>query len=300
MAKKGAALEQLVALIQETLKDRQDTTVQINVKVSDNTGMCREIDVLVSTIVQGLPYVIAFECKDYSKKPVDVQVVDSFIGKCKYLPSLHRKVIVSTSGFSENAIKRAQNEDIVLCSLDQLPLDKLFSDTKVYNPTPKYELGDRVVFTFVCPDKDVDENYFDSNECYRVADDSVYDVRLEALKELCRMPNMMRLVKRFMEGGRKPFNSTMTFHCEPNYLYLKNKKGEKCFVQEIQVPFIVNFDIQEGYVVKQQKLTQGKDVFITENKFENRPYSAVIIESGDKHSASFKINDQYIKPSIRL
>ena len=68
MAKKGAALEQLVALIQETLKDRPDATIQTNVKVVDNTGIPREIDVLVYTNVQELPLGIAIECKDYSKK----------------------------------------------------------------------------------------------------------------------------------------------------------------------------------------------------------------------------------------
>ena len=33
MAKKGAALEQLVALIQDTLKDRQDISIKTNEKI---------------------------------------------------------------------------------------------------------------------------------------------------------------------------------------------------------------------------------------------------------------------------
>lgn len=305
MAKKGAALEQLVALIQETLKDRQDATTETNVKVVDETGMSREIDVLVCTHVQELPFKIAFECKEYSKRAVDIQVVDAFIGKCKYLPQLHRKVIVSTTGFSDNAVKRAKEEDIILCSLEDLPLDMILSSIKVYNPIPKFELCNEFSIIFECPDEynsNVDGSYFASSDCYFEADDSVLDIRQEAAKELFKMPNLMYFAKRFMEADKKPFDSSMTFHVTPKFVYIKNNKGEKCYIREIIVPFHVNFEIEEGYAVKKQKFIQGKDVYITESKFENndRPFSAVIIESGEKHKAAFKIDDQYVEPSIRI
>ena len=302
MAKKGAALEQLVALIQETLKDKQDATISTNKKEVDETGISREIDVLVCTHGQGLPFNIAFECKEYSKKSVDVQVVDAFIGKCKYLPQLHRKVIVSTTGFSDNAIKRAKEEDIILCTLEDLPLDMILSSTEVFNPIPKFEFHNEISIEVECPDQIVDGNYLASSDCFFAADDSVFNIYDEASKEILKMPNLMRFAKRFMEANKKPFDSLMTFRIIPNYIYVRNKDGEKCFIRKIIVPFLVNFEIEEGYAVKKQKYNQGEDVVITESRFENndRPFSAVVIESGEKRKAVFKIDDQYIEPSIKI
>ena len=60
--------------------------------------------------------------------------------------------------------------------------------------------------------------------------------------------------------------------------------------------------IKDGKIVKQQKLTQGHDVYITENQFENNnePLSAVVVESGKKHQVVFKYGDTLIEPSIRI
>ncbi len=301
MAKKGALLEQLVALVQETLKDRSDTTIQTNAKVLDDDNITREIDVLVSASIQEIPIHIAFECKDYSKKVVDIQVVDALVGKFKHLPLVHKKVIVSTSGFTEKATERAKQEGIMLCSIESIPLDEIFESLKVYRPVPDFQLGETISLSFESYNEPVGAESFDSCDCYLISDDSPFDFRLETLKKLVELRTQMELAKKFMENGRKPIEGVCNIKFNSS-VYIKSKDGRKFNVSEMQMPFLVNFIIDDGKIIRQQKLVQGENVYITENQFgnKNEPFSAVIVESGDKHKVVFKHGDTLIEPSIRI
>lgn len=299
MAKKGAALEQLVALIQETLKDRQDVAIETNVKVCDITSVNREIDVLVTTYVQELPYVIAFECKDYSKKAVDIQVVDAFGGKCKYLPQIHRKVLVSTSGYTANAKARAKQEGIELCTLKDIPLDKIFQNTEIYRPIPKYLIEDKLSLDFDISDSSEDVPVFDSYNCYKTSDDSLFDFQTDICQKLLSIETQMKLAKYYLDNGQKPF-VTKAIHKFNSGIYIKSTDGRKFNVTGARFIIHVDFEIEKGEVVKQQMIEQGKEVYITENIFNNSPFSAVVIECGERYKALFKIDDKYIEPSLRL
>lgn len=305
MAKKGALLEQLVALVQETLKDRSDTTIQTNAKVVDdnniNNNITREIDVLVSASIQEIPIQIAFECKDYSKKAVDIQVVDAFVGKCKHLPQVHKKVIVSTSGFTAKATKRAEQEGIMLCSIENIPLDEIFESLQVYRPVLDFQLGETIALSFESYNEPVGVEVFDSCDCYLNIDDSAFDFRIETLKKLADLKTQMELAKKFMEKGKKPFAVVFTFKFNSS-VYIKSKDGQKYNVSEAQFPVLINFTLDKGKVVKQQKIVQGGDVYITENRFENNKesFSTVVIESEEKHKIVFKHGETLIEPSIRI
>lgn len=301
MAKKGALLEQLVALVQETLKDRSDTVIQTNAKLSDEKNIIREIDVLVSTKVQEMPYQISFECKNYSKKAVDIQVIDALIGKYKHLPQIHRIVIVSTTGFTAKAIERAKQEGILHCSIDNVPLDEIFDSTKIYRAIPDFKLGERITIFYESYNEPVGEENFDSCDCHLTSDDSPIDFRLETIKKLAELKTKMKLAKKFMENGQKPIVGFYDFKFNSS-VYIKSRDGRKFNVSEAQMPFFVNFIINDGKIVKQQKLIQGQDVYITENQFENNsePLSAVVVESGKKHKVVFKYGDTLIESSIRI
>lgn len=298
MAKKGAALEQLVALIQDTLKDRQDVTIETNVQVGDITNINREIDVLVTTHVQELPYVIAFECKDYSRKAVDIQVVDAFIGKCKYLTTLHRKVIVSTSGFTENARKRAEKEDIVLCSLEDLPIDTIVQDIKAYNPLIRIISCEGNVTISSNEKSDLDS--IDCFDCYSTEGDVLYDFGNEVKQRLGEYSNRVAIIEYFIKNGQKPFFIDNVFPFAPGVLYLKNNEGKRIGVDQMIIRTEIDVVLEEGEIVKQQRYEQGKEVFITENKFENlnHPFSVVVMDCGEKWGAAFKKDEQYKKPSF--
>ncbi|MBR5919784.1 MAG: restriction endonuclease [Bacteroidales bacterium] len=297
MAKKGAALERLVALIQDTLKDRQDVVIQTNVKLVDNSGINREIDVLVSTKTQKLPIQIAFECKDYSSKAVDIQIVDAFIGKCKYLPQIHRKILVSTSGYSTNAIARAKQEGIELCLLEDIPLDTIFQNTEIYRPQPVFRVEDKLSLNINLCDSLASSPVFDSYNCYNKSDDSLFDFQLDICQKLFSIETQMELVNHYMSHDQKPFVANAT-HKFSKSIYIKSTDGRKFDVTDAQFIVNVDFIMQKGEVVKQQKIVQGEEVYITENFFNNSPFSAVVIESGERYKAFFKIEDKYIEPSL--
>lgn len=300
MAKKGAALEQLVALIQETLKDSPNAMVQTNVKLEDNIGVRREIDVLVSTQVQEFPIQIAFECKDYSNKAVDVQVVDALVGKYKYLPQIHRKIIVSTSGFTSSALSKAKQEGVELCPLESISLETIFQNTEIYYPKPIFQF-DNLILNIDISDNSKDNTIFDSFFCYRTSDDSIFDLELDIAEKIFSLEFQMKLVKQYMNNGRKPFVVSAT-HMFSSSVYIKSADGRKFNVTGARFTIHVDFKIVKGEAIKQQKIIQGKDVYITENTFNNSdsPFSAVVIESGDKYKAVFKIGEKYIDPSINM
>lgn len=300
MSKKGAALEQLVALIQETLKDRPDAIVQTNVKLKDNIGVSREVDVLVSTQIQEFPIQIAFECKDYSKKTIDVQIIDALVGKYKYLPQIHRIIIVSTSGFTSSALSKAKQEGIELCSLESVSVETIFQNTEIYCPKPIFQF-DNLTLNIDLSDNSTDNTIFDSYFCYRTSDDSFFDLELDIAEKLTSLEFKMKLVKQYMNNGRKPFVVSVT-HIFNTSVYIKSVDGRKFNVTGARFTVHVDFVLEKGKAVKQQKIFQGKDVYITENTFNNSdvPFSAVIVESGEKYKAVFKIGDEYIDPSINM
>ena len=62
---------------------------------------------------------------------------------------------------------------------------------------------------------------------------------------------------------------------------------------------MVDVEMNEGEIVKQQRFVQGKELIITENRFEN-DCNVVVVDGGDKWSAAFKKDNQYIKPTIQI
>ncbi len=299
MAKKGAALEQLVALIQDTLKDRQDISIKTNEKIADSSGIKREIDVLVTSKMQGVTMNIAFECKDYSKKAVDIQVVDAFVGKCKHLPQIHKKVIVSTSGFTANAIERAEQENIMLCPLENIPFDKILNNYNIHKATPDFKVDNNINISF---DEPVCDDFDSSCDCFLTKDDTKVDFIKETNRSLSRLETQMRLVYIFMALGKKPFTATSSFKIPNGEIYIKSKNGRKYNVCEVKIPVSVNFNMVESCICSQQKMVQGDDVLITENTFkhDDKQISTVLIESGEKHNLLIRQGDTFLKPSFSI
>lgn len=298
MEKKGKALEHLITAIQETLIDRKDVSVESNVKIKDTQGIQREIDVLVTSKAQGITINIAFECKEYAKKAVDIQVVDAFVGKCKYLPQIHKKVIVSTSGFTANAIERAEQENIMLCSLENIPFDKILNNYNIHKATPDFKV-DNINISF---DEPVCDDFDSSCDCFLTKDDTKVDFIKETNRSLSRLETQMRLVYIFMALGKKPFTATSSFKIPNGEVYIKSKNGRKYNVCEVKIPVSVNFNMVESCICSQQKMVQGDDVLITENTFkhDDKQISTVLIESGEKHNLLIRQGDTFLKPSFSI
>ena len=305
MVKKGKALEILVGKIQEVLKDKSDTSIEVGVHLTDKEGISREYDVLVRVVNQGLPSTIVFECKDYStsakQTKVDIKIVDALIGKCADFPEIHQKVIVSTTGFSDNAKIKARANGVRLCSLDEIPMEDVLTNHKVYVPKPKYIFQDNAEYKIISP-KNIDiVQEIESPNLYFENNDIEFDIKLEVLKHLCKLEVRGRLAKAFLEGDCKPFERTINISFD-SQVYIIGKSGAKYPVQGVKVPVLIDFEMEEGEIVKQQKYSQGKDVTITEYHFSNNnhPFGTVIIEDGENSKALFNINNQLETPHIHI
>lgn len=118
--KKGDLLEQLVARLHET---DVRTRTKVQVPVLGGGGETREIDVLIEGTVSGYPVRMAVECKNW-RKSVGVEVVDAFVGKLQQIgipPSLG--IIVSPSGFTGGALRRAERDQVRLHEFEGLTPD---------------------------------------------------------------------------------------------------------------------------------------------------------------------------------
>lgn len=122
----GKELEDLVRLIQETLKDPKNTIIYSNAKVKNNSGTKREIDILIETEINNFNLKIAIECKDY-KTPISVEKIEAFKGKCDRIPDINKKVFVSTHGYQKDAVKAAREFGIALYSVKDIDSSTILS-----------------------------------------------------------------------------------------------------------------------------------------------------------------------------
>ncbi|RFZ89915.1 hypothetical protein D0C36_24030 [Mucilaginibacter conchicola] len=128
MARKndGKQLERLVGLIHEAIKESSGTIVQTNVKLKNTSGVLREFDIIIRSIVSDVEIVIAIECKDYTKA-VGVEKLEAFKGKCDRIPLISKKVFVSPSGYQRDAINAAKDFGITLYELKDIAAEDIAS-----------------------------------------------------------------------------------------------------------------------------------------------------------------------------
>lgn len=102
-------LEHLAAKIQRQLSPH--SRISHNVKVPGlDSGVSRQVDVLIEDRVGQFPVRIAIECKDH-KSPVDVPVVDSFRGLLSDT-RISKGVLVCPGGFTKGALEYAKKHQI--------------------------------------------------------------------------------------------------------------------------------------------------------------------------------------------
>ena len=123
---KGNLLEQIVASMYKTPGVKIERNVHHPTTSED--GRTREIDVLLTANVAGLPVKYAFQCKN-EKEVIDVIKIDSFVGALEDIgvPPQHG-IFVTVNGFTDGAIKRAKKAGIKTLVLKGLSKDRLKSE----------------------------------------------------------------------------------------------------------------------------------------------------------------------------
>ncbi len=105
--KPGKEYERIVAAIHRQFAG--DAKVTENETITGKSGQPRQIDVAVHSSINGAyPLLIILECKDY-KRPVGIGQIDELVGKIDDVGAI-TGVLVSNSGFTEDAVKRAKQD----------------------------------------------------------------------------------------------------------------------------------------------------------------------------------------------
>ncbi|MBL7558631.1 restriction endonuclease [Olleya sp. YSTF-M6] len=126
MKNNGKSLEKTIRLIQETLKDSENTKIFNNYKIENESGQKREIDILIVSSINDFDIKIAIECKDYNKK-VPVKEIEAFESKCDRIKQINKKVFVSTNGYQTDAINTAKYYGIELHTANKLKKEDIQS-----------------------------------------------------------------------------------------------------------------------------------------------------------------------------
>jgi hypothetical protein len=114
MPKRTNPFQTVIFLIQKNIAGQASVTQ--SAELTDLvTGRKREVDVVIEAIVAGHTIRIGLECRDWERKrrprPQTVEWVESMYGKHQALPT-DRLVLVSRSGFTAEAVKKAHSYNI--------------------------------------------------------------------------------------------------------------------------------------------------------------------------------------------
>ncbi|PYU73201.1 MAG: hypothetical protein DMG52_16265 [Acidobacteria bacterium] len=107
--------EGAIARIEESHKNCKVTR---NNKVNGRrSGVERQVDVwLVAEIGDNHVVTVAIECRRYSDRPVSIKDIDAFVGFLEDVGA-NKGVMISHSGYTDGAKKRAEGAGIELCML---------------------------------------------------------------------------------------------------------------------------------------------------------------------------------------
>lgn len=299
--KQGTLLEQLVAAIQDHLKGHADVTIELNKKLPDRDGHKREIDVYVTRKCQGLPIAFAFECKDYNK-PVDVKVVDAFVGKCQELPEITNRVIVSSSGFTKLAIESASKRGVQLCSIEDVKANNFyipFIAQSAHADVVVANMNWRFNFKGLVKDESIDR----SKLVRYVDDNSNVELIPYFNNQFLSVPLQAQFVERYMKHGKVPYN-TIVHHIPMREIYVEEYNGTKHIIESIDVPVHVyvtctpmSLSVQKNY----SPILEGNSVTISEFGVNTHDVHLVSLDSAEGHTILLRDESgRLIKPNIDI
>jgi hypothetical protein len=299
MVKKGKALEQLVGKIQEVIKDKEETSVEVGAYLTDTCGVSREFDVLVQTINQGIPSIIAFECKDYStsktKTKVDVKIIDAFIGKCSRIPSINQRIIVSTTGFTKSAVTTAEKQGVLLCHLSEKSSENINTKTSTALYKSITKVGAEWIYL-------LSSLQIYKSEKLRVWDTETHqEIDINAyIKEKIANSNFYKnRFPLFLQNGSNPLaiDICIDINCE---LYVEDTSNEQYPLIKIIIPTIVDYIKYNGKIEQQCQMEQGLiDIETTTFTFDYPEIKVKSIQANGKQDFFIEENETLKEPKFK-
>ncbi len=154
----GVRLETVVARIQQMMDP--NSTVTHNEWLNDRIGNKRQYDVVIRGQFGGRPVLGVIECKDHSRKK-GPETVEAFAKKTEHLGA-NLRLIVSTKGFTEQALRLAKHENIGCRSLlPDDPAQAVFSIGEAWFGVIRMWTDVRLLVEFAVPGIELEP--FDSN-----------------------------------------------------------------------------------------------------------------------------------------
>ena len=297
--KAGEALEQLVGIIQEHLKDNPDVQITRNAKLENRSGNTREIDVLVQGKFQGEDMCIAFECKDYSRK-ITEQIIDAFTTKIHELPQINKGIIVTTNGYTRGAQKEAKSHNIGLYLIDNIPLDEIIPSHNFYsarflvNP-----ILNTLEFHTILDVTNV--NFAPDAKFKYVTNGEEVNLLLEIYNALYDTQLLCEMAAKYMEAGKKPLIMVAKITPTPQ-LYIEDVRGIKYETDYLRIPIQVDIILEECQISSKKRYAtlENKNV-VSVSEYDNsiNENAFVLVESDkNKKSCYIKVGDHYYKPDI--
>lgn len=117
----GIELEKHVQRVYSFLLNMKDEGIVVgqDVQIVDKLGRSHQVDVYYQFEKAGITHKVAIECKDHGR-PVDNGHVAKFFGKLANAGNI-QKVMVSRLGYQKLAYEIAEDNDVMLLTVDDLP-----------------------------------------------------------------------------------------------------------------------------------------------------------------------------------
>ena len=263
MKNNGKSLEKTIRLIQETLKDSENTKIFNNYKIENESGQKREIDILIVSSINDFDIKIAIECKDYNKK-VPVKEIEAFQSKCDRIKEINKKVFVSTNGYQTDAINTAKYYGIELHTANK------FKKEDVQNWFSIKQMGLRIESKFIAPtlyldatqevletiSKDFNKVVYKETIDEPIQIETILDEAIDNNKRIIMNLAIIEWLK--LEGTKKDESFPIQFKLDFNDYYIKPTEKEKIKLFGLTSSVLVKFikrdaTILSGRIIKGSK-----------------------------------------------
>jgi hypothetical protein len=237
---KGKSFEQLVHIIQETLKDHPATKVFQNKHLKSRTGRLRQFDVVIETSINSYEIRLVIECKDHLRK-VESSAIEAFATKCDLVGGIHRRIFISNAGFQKGAVVSAKELGIELHVLEKISGERIIgwiNTEEMYSCRFSRKIN-HVDLKLVGNIEDIPDKLEDNDIVYYT--DGQSSTYINFLEWLLKDPNAQQIIKNRMMFQIPDFQAKGTLYEEheititkhmPKYAFLK-VRGKDIFIQEV-------------------------------------------------------------------
>ncbi|MCX6120050.1 MAG: restriction endonuclease [Ignavibacteriales bacterium] len=273
MEKESEQFEKLTKELFELLRnDPKIETVEQNVLLEGIDGP-RQIDVVIRGKVGPIDILTVVECKDNSRK-VNIETVDAFHSVALDVKA-NKAIIVSSKGFSKNAISKAKRLGITLCTLHDVKYDKwkfhpgipvTIEEIELLDLSDSYEFiatsTSPIIYPVFCNGIQIRDLFFNEWNSGKI-------LKLEPDKLHCWEPNIDKPYRILNQDGEYvPINSL-------NVSYKTKKNIYFGYVGQLDYTKVIFFvDQKEGRMIFDENIGFNyREKFIKLNSKEKVPFN---------------------------